>query len=126
MHIMRKGPGLAQQVFDNVPIINDRAAIPAGSRHPQEQLPTMKDFQLSLIYLHPHRLADQPRRHRIGHFLDPDGAVLADQATQLVILAEPGRRQRTQHFELLRRVPFALCSTVMTNASYPSTLSKSL
>ena len=44
---------------------------------------------------------DQPRRHRIAHLLDPDGAARADPAIHLVVVAEPRGRQQLHRRQLL-------------------------
>ena len=98
-----KGSGLAQQRLDHMPVVNHRQP----ARRPGDlRAPFRSVVNLQMLFKDPGAQppADKPRRHRIGHALDPDRAVRADTALHLVIFAEPGRGQFAHQPQFLRHL----------------------
>jgi hypothetical protein len=71
--------------------------------HRLHQRPRVPDLDLLRTDPHLHRLADQPRRHRVGVVLDPDGAAPAHLDPRPLDRLQPAGRQRPQARQLRRQ-----------------------
>jgi hypothetical protein len=84
-------------------IVNEVLVLAAQPLHRLHQGPRVPDLDLLRPDPHLHRLADQPRRHRVGVVLDPDGAAPAHLDPRPLDRLQPGGRQRPQAGQLRRQ-----------------------
>jgi hypothetical protein len=93
--IAGKGPGLALQPVDHVPIIDAMLVLATQTRHCHLQLVRVPHLDQLQAYAGLHPLADQPGRHRVGVALHADRAPLAHLHRQTRQTLQTSRRQLT-------------------------------
>ena len=89
---------LAAQVVNDMTIIDDVAAFAAGMRAAAAQRHQLcraeEAFEPIVVETHAKAMADQSRRHRIEHLLEPEAAGRGDGDDRLLVIGRPARRQR--------------------------------
>jgi len=96
-------PRLARQPAADVAVVDEVLVLAAQPLHRLHQRPRVPDLDLLRPDPHLHRLADQPRRHRVGVVLDPDGAAPAHLDPRPLHRLQPPGRQRPQAGQLRRQ-----------------------
>jgi hypothetical protein len=106
--IVGKGPRLAHQPVDDMPIVD---AMLAPTTQPRQILhPPLGVPHLDTLGVQPglHLLADQAARHRVDVALHADGAATLDKHTQAFARLQTPCRQRPQHCQLLGQAGLAV------------------
>ena len=91
---------LATEGVNDVPVIDDVAALAAGvraaARQRHQRRRAEKAFEPIVVETHPQAMADQPGRHRVEHLLEAEAAAGRDRDDGLLVIGRPVHRQGLQ------------------------------
>ena len=101
VNVAGKGPRLAHQPVDDVPVVDVMLVLAPQARHPLHQVPGIPDLDLLQADACLHLGAQQAGRHRVGIVFDPNRTAAAHDHALPFQALQPTRRQGMQVRQLL-------------------------